>query len=92
MSALKVSFVKNCKLYHTKVPFTIDLNKPGKPSQGEHIGPILNKLEPHQHHNKKLNIRCFVAKSAVSRFTRFLVSNFELEMSAGVNKLTNIRY
>ena len=40
----------------------------------------------------KTSHSCFVAKSAVSRFTRFLVSNFEPEMSAGVKNMTNIRY
>ena len=43
-------------------------------------------------YGQEANIRCFVAKSVLSQFTHFLVSNFELEMSAGVKKLTNIRY
>ena len=89
-----ITVFQNCGYLYLKTKINFCKLQNSTPHHSTPLQTTPHHSTPHKSAltNEKLNLRCFVAKSVLSRFTHFLVSNFYLEMSAGVKKMTNIRY
>ena len=69
----RIAVFQNCGYLYLKTKINFVSSKTPHHTTPHHSTPHESALT-----NENLNLRCFVAKSVLSRFTRFLVSNFYL--------------